>query len=392
MEPKNTTEVATASAAAGMDTTSTGATRRVRRGSGRSRSADGAAVSVEQLQGLHRQSSANARAQIQRLQKSDAFVQAELDAALAKIAAMEAASHARDLAAAREASLEAVQPINLIKSLITAPLKRRVGAAAQIQQPHGFDPFLQAELNAANAQITALEAANRARDQAAVREMSLEALQTFYHGTSLEAALTIQDGGFRVDLAGSNAGAMLGNGVYITTTLEKALNYAHGTRTKPRPHGGCVLQLKVDLGRMYTLKGGPRKPPDDPLRTRWFMRPHNYDSCFSPAGFGGEREEHCVRDANRVHVVSVTLAHTGKANEAGYFVRGNKLVLDMRVVREKEALRRKIRNRLAREKALRQKPVRKHEQLWEDAQSCCGMATMAAFGCAMLKTHIDLTW
>ena len=42
----------------------------------------------------------------------------------------------------------------------------------------------------------------------------------FYHGTSLEAALTIQEKGFDVDLSGSNAGAMLGPGVYITTSLQ----------------------------------------------------------------------------------------------------------------------------------------------------------------------------
>ena len=46
----------------------------------------------------------------------------------------------------------------------------------------------------------------------------------FYHGTSLAAALKIQDEGFRVDLAGSNAGKMLGPGLYCTTTLEKAVN------------------------------------------------------------------------------------------------------------------------------------------------------------------------
>lgn len=35
----------------------------------------------------------------------------------------------------------------------------------------------------------------------------------FYHGTSLEAAMLIQEEGFRVDLSGTNAGAMLGPGL-----------------------------------------------------------------------------------------------------------------------------------------------------------------------------------
>jgi hypothetical protein len=36
--------------------------------------------------------------------------------------------------------------------------------------------------------------------------------RTFYHGTSLEAAYSIQRTGFDVDLSGSNAGTLLGNG------------------------------------------------------------------------------------------------------------------------------------------------------------------------------------
>ena len=60
----------------------------------------------------------------------------------------------------------------------------------------------------------------------------------FYHGTSLEAIMAIQESGFRVDLSGSNAGAALGPGVYVTTTLLKALNYAEGA-AKPSI-GRCV--------------------------------------------------------------------------------------------------------------------------------------------------------
>lgn len=62
----------------------------------------------------------------------------------------------------------------------------------------------------------------------------------FYHGTSLEAALAIQQHGFRVDLAGSNAGASLGAGVYIMARRAAALRGAHeGARRyaarAPRP-------------------------------------------------------------------------------------------------------------------------------------------------------------
>ena len=46
----------------------------------------------------------------------------------------------------------------------------------------------------------------------------------FYHGTSVEAALAIQEKGFDPERSGTNAGALLGKGVYCTTTLEKAMH------------------------------------------------------------------------------------------------------------------------------------------------------------------------
>ena len=70
----------------------------------------------------------------------------------------------------------------------------------------------------------------------------------FYHGTSLAAALKIQEEGFRVDLSGSNAGDLLGPGVYMTTTLNKALHYA-----KTKSSGGVIFRLKVQLGRCYQV-------------------------------------------------------------------------------------------------------------------------------------------
>ena len=72
----------------------------------------------------------------------------------------------------------------------------------------------------------------------------LEAPRDFYHGTSLEAALKIQEEGFRVDLAGSNAGTMLGKGCYVTTSLEKALNYAKHKNADC----GAIFRLDVTWG------------------------------------------------------------------------------------------------------------------------------------------------
>ena len=136
----------------------------------------------------------------------------------------------------------------------------------------------------------------------------------FYHGTSLEAALAIQRDGFNVDLSGSNAGALLGNGLYITTTLEKALHYA-----KPKPSAGVIFRLQVDLGRCYTIK------QDDPLQQTW--GDHGYDSAWSKAGLLGIREENCVKDPRtRVSIDDVILGNTEEARVEGYTVSGRRLV------------------------------------------------------------------
>lgn len=70
-----------------------------------------------------------------------------------------------------------------------------------------------------------------------------------YHGTSLQAIMAIQEGGFRVDLAGSNAEMALGRGVYVTTTLQTALKCAESN-----PVAGGVLHLLIDLGRCYQVR------------------------------------------------------------------------------------------------------------------------------------------
>ena len=82
-----------------------------------------------------------------------------------------------------------------------------------------------------------------------------------YHATSLEAALRIQAEGFRVPKGPSQqkAGALLGPGVYASTTLQKAMKYCDG------PEGGIIFQISVDLGRCKILE------QNDPLMTTWHM-------------------------------------------------------------------------------------------------------------------------
>ena len=105
---------------------------------------------------------------------------------------------------------------------------------------------------------------------------------------------------------------MLGDGVYCTTTLEKALNYA-----KPKPHGGAIFVMKVDVGRCYTVS------KSDPMMKTWHN--YGYDSAWSPAGVNGVREEHCVRDQSRCEITNVILGDIGKAKTAGYTVAHGRL-------------------------------------------------------------------
>ena len=79
-----------------------------------------------------------------------------------------------------------------------------------------------------------------------------------------------------------------------------------------------MLKLKVDLGKCYKVKGGRLKPPDDPRRKTWMNE--GYDSAWSPAGVGGVKGEHCVRDKKRIKVVDVYLMDTVKAGDGGYRV------------------------------------------------------------------------
>jgi hypothetical protein len=149
----------------------------------------------------------------------------------------------------------------------------------------------------------------------------LEAPRDFYHGTSLEAALKIQEEGFRVDLAGSNAGTMLGKGCYVTTSLEKALNYAKHKNADC----GAIFRLDVDLGQCMKVQplktnGGKHNVIED-----WHKQ--GFDSVWSPDGVNGQREEHCIRDpTRRVKIIDIILGNTRAARMAGFELEGGRLV------------------------------------------------------------------
>jgi len=138
---------------------------------------------------------------------------------------------------------------------------------------------------APDAQKALREDRGRGRKQAMLAAARALVPDSFYHGTSVDAALAIQSRGFKTSLSGTGSGTtLLGPGVYCTTSLEKAMGYA-----KHRQWGGVVLQLHCDLGRCKKLT------VDDPLMTSW--QEHGYDSAWAPQVRrpGSAVLQHCAR-------------------------------------------------------------------------------------------------
>ena len=95
-----------------------------------------------------------------------------------------------------------------------------------------------------------------------VAGMQQPQITEFYHGTSVEAAMSIQATGFDVSRSGSNAGAMLGPGLYVTTTLQKALTYAtYMSRWQERydvARGHCLLSnITMQISFFSVPEGSP---------------------------------------------------------------------------------------------------------------------------------------
>merc|ERR1711964_515178 len=67
-----------------------------------------------------------------------------------------------------------------------------------------------------------------------------------YHGTSAEAALSITEADFRIDLAGSNAGSLYGRGVYFAEACTKSDEYAADNKDNMNP----ILVCRVLCGNV----------------------------------------------------------------------------------------------------------------------------------------------
>lgn len=77
---------------------------------------------------------------------------------------------------------------------------------------------------------------------------------------------------------------------------------------------GVIFRLEVDLGKCYHLKKGDSHMKD------WHTK-LGYDSCWSPAGANGIREENCIADPkNRVRIVEAIFGDTRQAEALGYSI------------------------------------------------------------------------
>ena len=120
-----------------------------------------------------------------------------------------------------------------------------------------------------------------------------------YHGTSLQAALNIQEQGFKTDRI--SHGSNLGRGVYASSSIAKANSYANDKTS-------VVLLLKVDLGRCAMTTR---------MRTDWHPA---FDSIYYRNSYA---DEFCIWDPKRVTVVDVIPTCGMDLMTAGYKVNGN---------------------------------------------------------------------
>ncbi|XP_049339096.1 LOW QUALITY PROTEIN: grass carp reovirus (GCRV)-induced gene 2q [Astyanax mexicanus] len=115
---------------------------------------------------------------------------------------------------------------------------------------------------------------------------------TMYHGTTMEIARKIKRNGFVPSSDG-----MLGRGVYLSRSFDKAARYPLNDRSQPR----AVLKLKVRVGRVKRIDC-----QDHYMQKTW--HDHGYDTAWVPPNCGmvpSGLEEDCVYDPWRITVLEI---------------------------------------------------------------------------------------
>ncbi|NP_001232919.1 grass carp reovirus (GCRV)-induced gene 2q isoform X1 [Danio rerio] len=121
-----------------------------------------------------------------------------------------------------------------------------------------------------------------------------------YHGTTMAKALQIQRQGFM-----RSADGMLGPGVYVSRSKEKASRYPLNETTKRLLTGEhcplAILKLSVRVGKVKRIDC-----QGHPLQKTWHQ--HGYDTAWVPANCGmvdSGLEEDCVYDPSRIKVLEI---------------------------------------------------------------------------------------
>lgn len=96
-----------------------------------------------------------------------------------------------------------------------------------------------------------------------------------FHGTKPDIIQTVCAHNLDMRMAGTNVGAILGNGTYFSSAAEMSDRYA-----TPDPNTGnkFMLQCRVLVGRWTRGQPGLRRPPEMP-RTASDGNVRLYDSC-----------------------------------------------------------------------------------------------------------------
>lgn len=175
----------------------------------------------------------------------------------------------------------------------------------------------------------------------------------FYHGTSFEAAMSIQRFGIKPSKDG-----VLGKGVYVTSSSKQAMAYAN--REAEQRHGGVCLKLHVDLGKtcMLEMKKDTKTDHTKHLTTglvRMTRKPWQmtnwHDDGFDSASFlrPNGMYEACIYDASRVTIVKIKFGDEKRAKRAGYSVEDGLLMYkkpsERRIARSRSKGRKRDKNR-----------------------------------------------
>ncbi|TRY95504.1 hypothetical protein DNTS_026161 [Danionella cerebrum] len=121
-----------------------------------------------------------------------------------------------------------------------------------------------------------------------------------YHGTTMKKAKKIKRKGFKPSYDG-----MLGQGVYVSRSFEKAARYPLGIIVESL----AILKLRVRVGKVKKIDY-----QGHPLQKSWHQ--HGYDCAWVPPNCGmvpSGLEEDCVYDPKRIEVLEI-IPHIRRPN------------------------------------------------------------------------------